>query len=400
MPVDADIIENSKGLDIGLWVTPPPHLTQNAEDIWREYGRIKDAGMNMVWGFWDYGEMLGEVLDVCADLGIGYILPLPASRNGEGDLDEEIQKCLKAAKKHKDHPAVCGFNMIDEPSAAIFCRLAAIRGNMEGILPEKKYAIANLFPNYANANQLGAENYETYLGQYMATVKPKILSFDYYPLSLEAPSDNYRGFIANLLAVREASLKYDVPFWGFIQAIGYDGHREPAYGEMRWLCNMHILFGAKGYSYFLYSAIGPDGGAENFSTSALAWEGGTTPLYHMIKSINGEFAAFDRAFMQFRQDGFIPVNMKDSLLGAFAKELVKHTYGRLANIGASGAMLNGCFDFGGQKAIYLFNWDMCAPIEASLGFEGETAYALWGKNGMEAAGAGAKLGLALEAGEA
>ena len=48
--------EKLKGLDIGLWVTPPVHLTQTTEDIEREYRRIKDAGMNMVWGFWDYGK--------------------------------------------------------------------------------------------------------------------------------------------------------------------------------------------------------------------------------------------------------------------------------------------------------------------------------------------------------
>ncbi|MCL2814996.1 MAG: hypothetical protein FWD23_10395, partial [Oscillospiraceae bacterium] len=229
--------QSSKGLDVGLWVTPPVHLTQTRQDIEREYRRIKDAGMNMVWGFWDYGEKLSDVLSVCAMLGVDYILPLPVGRSGEGDLNEEIERCLEVAEKYRDHPAVSGFNMIDEPSAVIFGKLAEIRKSTDGVLPEEKYTIANLFPNYASAQQLGVKNYDEYVGEYMSRVKPKILSFDYYPLALKASSDDYRGFLTNLLSIRKASLEYDVPFWGFIQVIGYNGHREPAYTEIRWLNN-------------------------------------------------------------------------------------------------------------------------------------------------------------------
>jgi len=62
-------------------------------------------------------------------------------------------------------------------------------------------------------------------------------------------------------------------------------------------------------------------------------------------------------------------------------------------------MLNGCFDFGGQKAVYLFNWNMAEPIGATLNFDGEAAYELWGKSGLENSGTGKGLEVALEAGE-
>ena len=391
--------KNLKGLYVGLWVTPPAHLLQTAEGIEREYGRIKDAGMNMVWGSWDYGDKLGGVLDACGRLGIDYIMPLPVNRNGEGDIEAEVGACQSIAEAFKGHPAVSGFNMVDEPSAAIFDRLAKVREGVDSGLPDGMYTIANLFPNYATAGQLGIETYEAHVEQYMAKVRPKILSFDYYPLSLDPTADNYRGFVENLLVIRDASLGYGVPFWGFIQAIGYCGHREPTYSEMRWLNNMHILFGAKGYSYFLYSAIGPDGGPEEFSTAALLWDGSTTPLYDTIKAINAEFTAFDRAFIQFAQDGFIAVNMKSSVLSAFGGDLLKDGYGRLVSIETDGVMLCGCFDFEGQKAVYLLNWNMAEPIGATLNFDGEAAYELWGKKGLESSGTGEGLEVAFEAGE-
>ena len=396
-----EMSKDLKGLAVGLWVTPPAHLVKDAEGIEREYGRIRDAGMNMVWGFWNYGDKLGEVLDACARLGVDYIVPLPVSGSSEVDLEAEMNKCLGIVEDYKDHPAVSGFNMIDEPSAAIFGKLADIRSRVDAVLPEGKFALANLFPNYASAEQLGVKTYREHVEQYMSQVKPKVLSFDHYPLSTSAKNDNHRSFIENLLEIRAASLKYNVPFWGFIQAIGFNGRREPNYSEIRWLNNMHILFGAKGYSYFLYAAVGEDGGAENISTAALLWDGSTTPLYDMIKSINAEFSAFDRAFIQFAQGGFIPVNMKSAVLKAFGGDgLLKDNYGHLNNIATDGVMLNGCFDFAGQKGVYLFNWDMAAPMTASLTFDGEeTAYELWGKGGMETSGTGAGLEVALEAGE-
>ena len=393
--------DDLKGLYVGIWVTPPPHLLQTTEDIEREYGRLRDAGINLIWDFWDYGEKLDDVLDVCARFGIDYILSLPVNRYGEGDLDAEINRCLDKAKKYRDHPAVIGFNMVDEPSATIFNRIALVRERVDAILPNNIHTIANLFPDYASPEQLGTNTYREHVEQYMSQVKPGILSFDHYPLSLNPQTDNYKGFIENLLVIREASFKYDVPFWGFIQAIGYHYHREPSYSEMRWLNNMHILFGAKGYSYFLYSAIGIDGGPEKFTTSALLWDGTTTPLYDMIKALNAEFAAFDRAFIQFTQDGFIPVNMEESVLSAFRedRDLFRKQYGRLVSIETDGVMLNGCFDFNGQKAVYLFNWDMNAPITASLGFDSKVVYELWGKGGIESSGKSAYLSVELEPGE-
>jgi len=326
-------------------------------------------------------------------------MDLPIDRTGESDFEAEMAWCFSYVDKYKDHPAVSGFNMIDEPSAALFGRLAEARERIDAAVPEGKYTIANLFPNYASASQLGVKTYAEHLERYMSEVKPQILSFDFYPLALKPSGDNHRGFIEQLLAIRGASLKYNVPFWGFIQAIGFNGHREPTYEEMRWLNNMHILFGAKGYSYFLYSAVDTTGGGENFSTSALDWDGNTTPLYDMIKRLNAEFAAFDRAFIQFTQDGFIPVNMKASVLKPLDGDLIRADYGRLTGIESEGVMLNGCFDFNGQKAVYLFNWNMAAAAQATLTFNAEAKYELWGKGGMENTGKAAGLEVTLEAGE-
>jgi len=269
-----DTIENVKGLKIGFSVTPPPHLLKTEEDITREFERIKDAGMTMVKGFWSYDSITFDaVLNECERLGLGYILPLRMNKTGKNDFDEELNRFLAEVEKYMNHPAIAAFYIVDEPPAQLFDRLATVRESIDAVIPKGKYSYANLYPSYATAEQLGMEDFKTYVDRYMSKVKPQVLSFDHYPFKRNPADDNYRRYIDDLLLMRSASLEYGVPWEGFIQCVGWNGTREPTYTEMRWQNNMHILFGAKGYSWFLYAMPYEDGGSEKFTTSALDWNG-------------------------------------------------------------------------------------------------------------------------------
>jgi hypothetical protein len=149
-------------------------------------------------------------------------------------------------------------------------------GKVDEILPDGKFTTANLFPNYAPLGALGTPDYETHVDDYLRKVRPKVLSFDHYPLWVTENPIHDIMFARNLITMRNASIKYNIPFWGFIQAIGWGGAmREPTFNEYRWLCNAHIVFGAKGFSYFLYSNIDSNGGTESFENSMLDWNGKT-----------------------------------------------------------------------------------------------------------------------------
>ena len=393
-------------LAIGVWVPPPPHLIETRADIRMRYKQIADAGINMVWGnHWNLYAIpnrLTTILDACYEFGIGFLPYLGVSRSGVF-TESELSSHLQRVNEYKDHPAVLGFAMIDEPSASLFDRLAVVRREVDAILPEGKYSVANLFPTYATTSQLGSPDYETHVEEYMQKVQPQILSFDNYPLIASSDVNDRkhrdRYFISNLITIRNASIKYSVPFWGFIQAIGYYGMREPTLDEYRWLCNAHIAFGAKGFSYFLYSAIGPTGGPESFTNSMLTWDGRTTYLYDYAKTINGDFFQFSHSFMPFLNDGFIPVNQDVQMLQTIPSSLQRSAYGNLSRIETTGEMINGCFELGEQKAVYLFNWSKDMPMTAKLVFDKTVIFQLWGRDGLETEQTASELSMSFVPGE-
>ena len=65
--------------------------------------------------------------------------------------------------------------------------------------------LVNLFPNYADPQQLGTETYEEYLERYITTVKPPLVSYDHYALMEDGSLRG--GYFANLEVVRSLSLR-------------------------------------------------------------------------------------------------------------------------------------------------------------------------------------------------
>jgi hypothetical protein len=392
-------LDTGKKFVVGLWVPPPPHLLDNEANIKLRFKQIADAGINLMWDLWQYGnndQIMPMVLDACHEYGLEFILYLRLS--GAGSVDAELARCLEIANKYKDHPAVRGFSMCDEPGANFFDRMAVIRREVDAILPAGKYTTANLFPNYAPVSALGTPDYDTHVEEYMEKVQPKVLSFDFYPLHATGNADSQ--FAVNLMTIRNASVKYRVPFWGFIQAIGWNGMREPTFDEYRWLCNAHIVFGAKGFSYFLYAMPYEGGGPEGFTNAMLTWDGKLTHLYDYAKKINKEFAQFSHKFMPFNQDGFIPVNLDEQMNRTIPESLLRTSYGHLTKIETSGKMFNGCFNLDGHIAVYLFNWSKDNSMSAKLGFDKTVNFQLWGKDGLEKDNTSSELNISFVSGEA
>ena len=397
---------SNKEFFIGIYVPPQPHLLKTEDDIRMRFKQVADAGINRIWGFFPYGgdnETTPLVLDACAEYGLGFLPYLSLEREGAGDVEAELVRCLARVNKYKDHPGVCGFSLNDEPRASAFDRMAVVRREVDAILPEGKYSFSNLFPNYATEAQLGSNSYEEHVDDYIRKVQPKVLCFDHYPLRPDQQNDwRYEiDFVSNFITIRNASLKYDVPFLGFIQAIGWTGAREPNYDEYRWLCNAHIVFGAKGFSYFLYAMPYDGGGPEGFTNAMLDWNGNLTYLYDYAKNINKELAGYTHIVMKSKQDGFILVNQDVQMMETIPQNLRKTSYGNLSGIETSGAMMNGCFDLDdGRKAVLLFNWNKSDSMNAKLIFKKKEKYEIWGKEGCERKDKTSELDLSFFPGEA
>ena len=164
----------------------------------------------------------------------------------------------------------------------------------------------NLFPTYANNDQLGVKGetvaaYKEYLRQFIATVKPDLLSYDHYHFAVDGDRDQY---FLNLGIIRQAALDAGIPFLNIVQACTWDkSMRAPNGDEMRWLNYTSLAYGAQGLSYFVYYY---QPFYEEFKEKAgqmMRPDGTTTPQYDAAKSLNPQFVAIATQLQPLRSLG-------------------------------------------------------------------------------------------------
>jgi len=260
--------------------------------------QMAEGGFNVVW-------CAEKDLDVVKRHGLrGQLhdgLLSPAS------LDNPAQRAKLDAlvDRVRSHPALYCYFITDEPSAGDFPPLGRLVAYLRQRDPAH-LAYINLFPTYANNKQLGTKGdtvtaYREHLRQFLAVVKPSLLSWDHYQFA--KAGDNAEYFL-NLALVRQASQQSGVPFLQIVQACTWTpSMRVPVPDEMRYLVYTTLAYGAQGISYYVYCHPG--------HTGAIALPDGTpTPIYHALKSLNREFVKIAAQLQPLRSLGVYHAGMK------------------------------------------------------------------------------------------
>jgi hypothetical protein len=260
--------------------------------------QMAEGGFNLVW----CGE---KELDVAQRHGLrGQLtdgLLTPAAL--EDAAQREKLDALIARVRH--HPALYDYFITDEPSATNFPAL----GKLIAYLRERDpahLAYINLFPTYANNEQLGTKGdtvtaYREHLRQYVDVVKPGLISYDHYQFSVKGDND---GYFLNLAMIRRAAQDAGLPFLNIVQAATWAASmRVPTGDEVRYLDYTSLAYGAQGISYYVYCCAG--------HTGAVAHADGTvTPLYHTLKTLNREFVSIAQQLQPLRSLGVYHAGMR------------------------------------------------------------------------------------------
>ena len=187
----------------------------------------------------------------------------------------------------KSHPALAGYYLRDEPPASAFPELAAWEKQLQTVDPDH-FTYINLFPNYANSDQLSAPDYQQYLDRYMRTVPARLLSFDHYPV-IQGPKEPFlRGeWYDNLERISAAARKAQIPFWAFALSTKHFSYPAATVANLRCQIFSDLAYGAQGLQYFTYWQI--TGSSEGIFTDApIAADGKRTAVYDRVKQINAE----------------------------------------------------------------------------------------------------------------
>ena len=238
---------------------------------------IRECGFNLA------GFASPDALDAVRAAGLKAFVSDGSTHVGDAEAaleDAEISRRVRAlVHKVHHHPAVFGYYLRDEPSAAVFPGLARWAAAYNKAHP-KAVPYINLFPNYASPGQLGSATYEEHLDQYVKTVHPRFISYDHY--SLMDDGSLRGGYFPNLEAVRKAALSAGIPFWNIVLSNSHFNYAEPTPGGLRFQMYTTLAYGGRGISYFTY--ITPEVG--NYRLAPIDQFGNKTPTWDMLRNVN------------------------------------------------------------------------------------------------------------------
>jgi hypothetical protein len=157
-------------------------------------------------------------------------------------------RLAEGVRAYRDHPALAGYFVADEPPVSRFAAVAAVVAALRAHDPAHP-AYVNLYADYAPPETLGTERYEDYLARYVGTVRPAFLSYDHYPFRLDRDRSS---FFTNLRTIRTVATHEGLPFVLIVQAMPHGSYRDPTDAELAWQAFHALAAGAAGVSYFAY----------------------------------------------------------------------------------------------------------------------------------------------------
>ncbi len=282
---------------IGYWNTPP-----NDANLPTRFQEISDAHFNLIISGNDAASATAE-LALCKKYNINPIF------------------WHTADPKLIDDPIVWGGALRDEPGGP--------NGTFEAVLPiyqafkaqhPNKLGYINLYPDYANAEQLGTPSYEEHVTKYMTMFKPEVLSMDHYP-TFQATLDSRGDYCRNLAVMRNHSLKANIPFWNYFNTMPYGDHTDPTESQLRWQINSSLVYGAKGVLYFCYFT--PQGWEFPRGGAIIDVNGRKTRHYAQAQRINAELKNLGPTLMQLTSKDITRVTGMEAAGEALAKTPVK-----------------------------------------------------------------------------
>jgi hypothetical protein len=249
-------------------------------------------------GFTVAGFAPPAALDACQEAGLKAIVS-DARTSGYDwpNVDPKVARTrvTELIKEVRNHPAVFGYYLRDEPSSSFFPGLTAVSSVVKELHPGV-WPYINLFPNYADVSQLGAATYDEYVEKFIEACHPPVLSYDHYAI-LEG--GGMRGeYFANLESIRRAAIKHDLPFWQIVSSLACLNYREPSPADMSFQTYTSLAYGARGIAYFKYfsPAVG------NFRGGPIDQFGNESPMWHTMQHINLQVGKLAPTLLKLKSD--------------------------------------------------------------------------------------------------
>lgn len=248
---------------------PPAYATLD------RYKELQKAGFTINFSHIYSLEAALQSLDLAQQAGLKVMFMCPELENDTENIVRQV----------KDHPALYGYFLRDEPTGADFPALAAWAGRIRAVDPDHEIYL-NLLPNYAGEEMLGS-TYEEYVKQFTKTVKTTMLSFDHYPVLENGSVRDY--WWNNLEIISREAAAAGLPMWAFALSTAHHPYPIATQASLRLQLYTDLAYGAQCLQYFTYWC--PTPGTWDFHDAPIAEDGTRTAVYDLVKAMNKEIQA-------------------------------------------------------------------------------------------------------------
>ena len=274
----ADKLPDAPPLTILAWGGPPQDQTTP-----QRYKELADAGFTHNYSGFGNADAMARALDVARGAGIKLMISIPElERDPEG-----------TARRFKDHPAVGGYSLRDEPAAVHFPELARWVKRIQSVDSSPDHpCYINLYPNYCPPSGLGTATYQQHVDRFVAEVPVPLISFDHYPVI----GDKLRPeWYENLEVISAKSRETGKPFWAFALAVAHGPYPVATAPHLRVQAYSDLAYGAQGIQYFTYWTTRSD--TWDFHEGPISVDGKRTAVYDRVKQVNQELQALRGVFV-------------------------------------------------------------------------------------------------------
>ena len=290
---------------LGTYLDPPYHFTaQSVKEDSISFQLAKDAYFDLLTGTQEEGSIdhsyngMCWALKIAQKVGLSYLVSDDRYFQGQyHSFDSLIGKTLVNQYQQlpvEQRTALYGYNLGDEPyfKAINLKNLSEWKWFIESREPNK-LAYVNLAGSYAadanwggfnhgnkdgSLDEIEKKDYEQYLTYYIDSLRPAVVSFDFYPFFKNGTVR--RDYFYNLAIIRaKAGAR---PFWAYPMTVGHYDYVDPQESHLNFMYFCPIAYGAKGlivFSFWLPSEKG-------FRASLFDSHGNKTETYEIVKRIN------------------------------------------------------------------------------------------------------------------
>jgi hypothetical protein len=256
------------------------------------FREMAEANIDVIVPFW--GTMDGssnpQMMDLAHAAGLR-VLAMdkrigPQTMSPDAPFDPAAIRAI--VSDYKNHKALFGYGVRDEPPVGMLPRVAEI-SRLIRRLDAAHPPLIDLFPGYAKPEQLGVPDYREYVHRCIREAEPPVLMYNHYPLKVDRAIDT--GWHRDLSIFREESRKAGIPFWLFAQCQGIRGMlRVPTREEIFWQAGTSLAYGTRGVWWYRYwtqpPAEGEDPAIVRHPGSMIDRNGKRSPSYYHVQAAN------------------------------------------------------------------------------------------------------------------